>query len=398
MISQKCRACGSSSFLIREMAGIAEARAAVIGAENVFNFTIGNPSITPPACVRETMERLLRTEDPIRLHSYAPAPGLAEVREKVAARLKETFGVPYRMTDIFVTDGASTALTMSLHALLSEGDEAIVLAPYFSEYKVYIEDAGAKVVEVRTAPDTFEIDPAALSAAMTEKTALLILNSPCNPSGTVFSEACIRGIAALLEEKQKEYGHPIFIIADEPYRELVYGGVKVPFVPAVYRNTLYCYSFSKSLSIPGDRVGYLALTPGLDWESDLRAALAGAGRAMGYVCTSSFAQRVAAECLGKTADISLYEENRDLIYNALLEMGYSCARPDGAFYLFLKTPDPDSAAFCRRAMEEHDLFLVPGEEFGYPGYARLAYCTTKQTLERSLPVFRKIAAEYGLKK
>lgn len=397
MISKQMIDWGESGCSIREIAAYGERRAAEIGPENVYNFAIGNPSIDPPDCVHAAVERLLRTVPPTQLHAYAPAPGMASVREKVAAYLTQTFGEAYRAQDIYMTDGASSALAILTRALMGPGDEAIVFAPYFPEYAVYAEAAGGGVRVVPCRADTFALDLEALAAAVTEKTALLILNSPNNPSGVVVSRPELEALAALLREKQARYGHPIYIIADEPYRELVYGGVEVPFLPAIYPNAIYCYSYSKTLSLPGERVGFLALHPAMDDYAAVHAAVLGAGRALGYICVSSLFQLAVAECLGQTADISAYAANRELIYGALTDMGYACARPDGAFYLFLKSPEPDARAFCRRAMD-YDILLVPGDDFGCPGYARLAYCVARSQLERSLPAFRKLAESYGLSK
>ena len=392
MISKQMRDWGANGNSIREIAAYGERRAAEIGAENVYNFSIGSPSIEPPDCVHAAVEHLLHTVPPTQLHAYAPAPGMASVREKVAAYLTQTFGEAYRAQDIYMTDGASSALAILTRALLCPGDEAIVLAPYFPEYAVYAEAAGGSVRVVPCKADTFALDLEALSAAVTEKTALLILNSPNNPSGVVISRPELAALSAMLREKQALYGHPIYIIADEPYRELVYGGVEVPFLPAIYPNAIYCYSYSKTLSLPGERVGFLALRPAMDDYAAVHAAVLGAGRALGYICVSSLFQLAVAECLGKTADIAAYAANRELIYGALTAMGYRCARPDGAFYLFLKSPEPDSRAFCRRAMD-YDILLVPGDDFGCP---RLAYCVARSQIERSLPAFRKLAGSYGL--
>ena len=381
MISKQMLDWGANGNSIREIAAYGERRAAEIGAENVYNFSIGSPSIDPPDCVHAAVEHLLHTVPPTQLHAYAPAPGMASVREKVAAYLTQTFGEAYRAQDIYMTDGASSALAILTRALLCPGDEAIVLAPYFPEYAVYAEAAGGSVRVVPCKADTFALDLEALS--------------PNNPSGVVISRPELEALSAMLREKQARYGHPIYIIADEPYRELVYGGVEVPFLPALYPNAIYCYSYSKTLSLPGERVGFLALHPAMDDYAAVHAAVLGAGRALGYICVSSLFQLAVAECLGQTADIAAYAENRELIYGALTAMGYRCARPDGAFYLFLKSPEPDSRAFCRRAMD-YDILLVPGDDFGCPGYARLAYCVARSQIERSLPAFRKLAGSYGL--
>ena len=395
MIPERLVTWGSSGCSIREIAAYGEQRAAIVGPENVYNFTIGSPSIDPPPCVRQTIDRLMDTMPPTALHAYAPAQGLADVRRKMADYLNRTFSMDYRPQDVYMTDGASAALSILAHVLLSPGDEAITLAPFFSEYRVFVEDAGGVLQVVPGLPGTFQPDLPAIEAAINEKTAVFLLNSPNNPSGVVLSRESLTDLCALLERKQREYGHPIYIVADEPYRELVYGGTEVAFLPAMYANTVYCYSFSKSMSLPGERVGFLALSPRAEDHDRVMAAVAGAYRTQGYICVSSLFQRVAAACIGQTADISAYEANRDLIYNGLRELGFQCVHPDGAFYLFVKSPEPDARAFCKRAME-YDLLMVPGDDFECPGYVRLAYCVAKDTLERSLPVFKKLAQSYGL--
>lgn len=397
MVSEKMVAWGSQGCVIRDLAAYGEQRAAVVGAENVFNFTIGNPSVPAPSCVRQTIERLLQTIPAEQLHAYTAAPGLASVRAKMAAYLEKTFGVGYRAEDVYMTSGASSALAMLAYALLSPGDEVLTLSPYFSEYKLYAEAAGGTLTAVPSNPEDFQIDLDAFSAAISEKTAVVLLNSPNNPSGVILSRRSITKLAQLLEKKSAEYGHRIYIVADEPYRELAYDGEEVPFIPAIYKDTIYCYSFSKTLSLPGERIGFLAIHPELTDYARVRAAIYGAGRALGYINASTMFQLVAAECVGQTADISVYKQNRDLIHTALLDMGYTCVKPSGAFYLFLKTPEPDATAFCKKAMAL-DLLVVPGDEFGCPGYVRLAYCVPKTMLERSLPRFRQLADQYGLKK
>lgn len=395
MIPQKMIAGGRSGSAIREIAAFGAARAAEVGEENVFNFTIGSPSVPPPAAVTESFGRLLRTMEPAQLHGYAPAPGIPAVREKLAQRLNERFGAHYRADDLYLTSGASSALAILAKALLSPGDEAVALAPYFMDYRAYVEDQGAALREAPCQPGRFQPDLAALAAAITEKTAFVIVNSPNNPSGAVLGEASLRALAALLEERQQRYGHAIYLIADEPYRELVYGGAAAPFTPLFYRNTIYCYSFSKSLSLAGERIGYLALAPELTDYDDVRAAVAGAARVLGYICVPPLFQYLAAECGDLTADLSVYGENRRLLTEALRGMGFACAEPEGAFYLFLRSPEEDDRAFCRRAMA-YDLLFVPGSEFGCPGYVRIAYCVDTDRIRRSLPLFRRLAAEYGL--
>ena len=392
MISKNMIEWGSSGCGIREIAAYGAARAAVVGAEHVFNFTIGSPSVQAPACVEQSIRELLETVPPEVLHGYTPAPGLFSVRAAMAAYLSGTFRTQYRAEDIFMTSGACAALAIVCAALIGPGEEAVTLTPYFSEYRIYVEAAGGRLREARSDPETFQIDLAAVEAQLSPRTALVILNSPNNPSGVVLRREGLAALAALLTKKAAEYGHPIYILADEPYRDLVYGGVEVPFLPDLYPDTIYCTSFSKSLSLAGERVGYLAVAEQTAEHDALLAAIAGANRALGYINVSSMFQMVAEKCVGQTADLSIYEANRNYLYRTLTELGYLCVRPDGAFYLFVQTP----AGWCKRAMEL-DLLLVPGEEFSCPGYARLAYCVPLEKLERSMPRFAALAREFALK-
>ena len=389
MISKQMVAWGESGSSIREIAAYGERRAAEIGPENVYNFAIGNPSIDPPDCVQEAVERLLRTVPPTQLHAYAPAPGMASVREKVAAYLTDTFGEVYRAQDIYMTDGASSALAILTRALMGPGDEAIVFAPYFPEYAVYAEAAGGSVRVVPCRADTFALDLDALAAAVTEKTALLILNSPNNPSGVVVSRPELEALAALLREKQARYGHPIYIIADEPYRELVYDNAEVPYIPGIYRDTVICYSYSKSLSMPGERIGYVCIPDSVTDSAKLHAAVAGASRAFGHVCAPSMMQRVIARATGLRPDLEAYDKNRHTLYNALSEMGYECVKPEGAFYMMVKAPGGDAHAFSERAKKEN-LLLVPADSFGCPGFFRISTCVDPAMIQRSLPAFRRV--------
>lgn len=397
MIDKKLVAWGSSGNIIREIAEYGAEQAKIVGPENVFNFTIGSPSIDPPPIVYETLEKYRREMPLAQLHTYAPAPGFPEVRAKVADYLTKTFGVSYRPQDIIITCGTSTCLAVLTRVLLSGGGKAMTFTPYFMDYKYYAESVGSSLVECPTEPGTFQLDLEATEKAVDEDVRMLVLNSPNNPSGVVFDRPRLEGLAALLERKQKEYGHPIYIVADGPYRELVYDGQESVYIPSIYRNTIDCFSFSKGMSLPGERVGFMALPQDLDDYADVLAASMGVIRAFGYICVSSMWQRVAVDCLGATSDISVYKANRDLLYGSLTELGFTCVHPDGAFYLFMKTPEPDAEAFCRRAMKEN-LLLVPGDSFGTPGYVRLAYCVSRETIERSLPTWRRLAEEYGLKK
>lgn len=394
MIPQDMIAFGRNECLIRAIAADAAQRCAEIGAEHVYNFTIGNPSVPAPACVADAVQALLQG-DPVALHGYTPAPGDYAVRTAVADYLNKTHGTSYPPEAIYMASGAAACLAICLRALLLPGEEVITLTPYFSEYRVYTEAAGGRLIEVPSDPDTFQIDHAALQAAVNEKTKVILLNSPNNPSGVVLREDSLGILCDFLRQKEQEYGHSIYLVSDEPYRDLTYNGVTVPYMQALYRDTLICNSFSKSLSLPGERIGFIAVSYEMPDYAEVNAAVGGAGRALGYICASSLFQRVIARCLGKTADTSVYEKNRDILYRALPALGFHCIRPDGAFYLFVRTPEPDAVAFCQKA-KEYELFLVPGDDFGCPGYVRLAYCVDTDMIERSLPAFRQLAQAYGL--
>ena len=328
-----------------------------------------------------------------QLHAYTAAPGLASVRAKMAAYLEKTFGVGYRAEDVYMTSGASSALAMLAYALLSPGDEVLTLSPYFSEYKLYAEAAGGTLTAVPSNPEDFQIDLDAFSAAISEKTAVVLLNSPNNPSGVILSRRSIMKLAELLEKKSAEYGHRIYIVADEPYRELVYGDVTVPFIPCLYRNTIVCYSYSKSLSLPGERIGYVYVPGFADDSAAVYAAVSGAARVMGHVCPPTLMQKVIQLCAGERPDLAAYDENRNLLYNSLREMGYECAKPDGAFYLFVKAPNGDANAFSEKAKLDYNLLVVPADGFGCPGYFRLSYCVSNDMIRRSLPSFRAMMKE-----
>lgn len=395
MIDPKLVAWGSSGNIIREIAEYGAEKAKQ--GETVFNFTIGSPSIDPPPVVRETMERYLNTVPGSKLYTYAPAPGYGPVRQKIADYLTKTHGVSYRAQDVIVTCGTSTCLAVLTRVLLSGGGRAMTFAPYFMDYKYYAESVDSSLIECPTEPETFQLDLAAAEAALAPDVQMLVINTPNNPSGVVFTRERLEGLAALLERKQKEYGHPIYIVADGPYRELVYDGQESVFLPEIYRNTIDCYSFSKGMSLPGERVGFMAFRADMDGYAELLPACMGVIRAFGYICVSSMWQQVAVDCIGATSDISVYKNNRDLLYGSLTDMGYTCVHPDGAFYMFLKTPEPDAEAFCRRAMKDN-LLVVPGDSFGVPGYVRVAYCVSPETVETSLPTWKKLAEEYGLTK
>ena len=386
---------GGEGSAIRHLSAYGARRAGEVGAENVFDFAIGSPSAPPPEALSQALEELLSSVPPARLHAYAPAPGIPSVRAAVAEHLGHAFSVAYRPEDIAMTAGASAGLALLTAALLSPGEEVLIPTPAFPEYWVYVEAAGGRVRPVPCLDGSFRLDLAAMERAVTERTVLVILNSPNNPSGAVYPREDLERLADILSRKERELGHPIYLLADEPYRELVFDGAEVPFLPALYRDTVYCYSFSKSLTIPGERVGYLAFHPELAQRDALFSAVQGAARRMGHLCVSPLFQLAAARCLGETAEVSCYQRNRDLICGGLQALGYRFPRPQGAFYLLLQAPEGDGRAFSRRCMVE-DVLVVPSEEFFCPGYARLAFCVPEERLRRSLPAFRRIAESYGL--
>jgi aspartate aminotransferase len=395
MISEKMKALGVKKSVIREIFEYAKHRKAEIGAENVFDYSIGNPSVPSPDIVKETLTSLLTEKDPAILHGYTSAQGDLGVRKSIADYLNATYAAGVSEDLIYLTVGAAAALTISLNAVLADNanEEVIVFAPFFPEYKVFIEKAGGKLVAVPAKAPDFQIDFDAFEKAISPKTKAVIVNSPNNPTGVVLSEDTIRKLSEILEAAEKTYGHSIYLIADEPYRELVYGSIEVPYLTKFYNDTLVCYSFSKSLSLPGERIGYVLVSPKATMASDVYAAILGAGRALGFVCAPALFQYLIPSCLGKTADISVYEKNRTLLYENLTNNGYTCASPDGAFYLFVKALEDDAYAFCERA-KQYELLLVPSDDFGYPGYVRIAYCVTTEQIERSLPAFKALAASY----
>ena len=388
-ISEKMTALGTRRSVIREIFEYGCRRKAEIGAECVFDFSLGNPSVPAPPVVNETLAALLAEREPAALHGYTTAAGDRRVRQAIADHLAATHGAVADPDLIYLTAGAAAALTITLSALLPDTGEGevLLLAPFFPEYRVFVEQAGGHVRVLPLKEPNFEIDPAALRASIGEHTAAVIINSPNNPSGSVLREENLRAVAAVLQEAEATYGHPIYLIADEPYRELVYGDVTVPFIPNLYADTVVCYSFSKSLSLPGERIGYIFVSPGAQDARQLYAAIMGAGRALGFVCAPALFQYLIPPCLGKTADLAVYRENRDLLYHALCEMGYTCVPPDGAFYLFVKAPGGDAGAFCEAA-RAYELLLVPSDDFGYPGYLRISYCVATDMIRRSLPAFR----------
>ncbi len=393
MISSKMLELGKKSSVIREIFEYGKKRKAEIGAENVFDFSLGNPSVPAPQKVTDIMKRLIDETPAEVLHGYTSGPGDMVTRTKIAEYITSKYGVSANAGLIYMTCGAAASLTITLNAIAEEGDEVIALAPFFPEYRVFSEQAGFKFVTVSCKKDDLQIDFEALEKAINKNTKAIILNSPNNPSGVIVPESDIIKLCELLNEKQSEYGKEIFLISDEPYRELVYTGEKVAYIPAYYDNSFVCYSYSKALSLPGERIGYIFLSPKMKDAEDVYAAICGAGRALGYVCAPSLMQYVISECLDDTADVGIYDKNRNILYNALTEIGYTVIKPDGAFYMFVKALEDDANAFYERA-KKFDLLLVPSDSFGVEGFVRISYCVDTDLIERSIPAFKKLYDDY----
>ena len=388
MINQTAYALGANRSCIRDLFEYGRARAAVVGEENVFDFTLGNPSIPSPAEVNETICRILKDTDSLLVHGYTTAVGDWETRQAIAADLNSRYGANTGAEDFFLGSGAAPELVAVFRALAVEGGEILAIAPYFPEYKPFAENAGLIFKVVPPDVPNFQISLPAVEEMLTERTQAVILNSPNNPSGVVYTRQTLEQLAALLEKKAAQYGHPIYIISDEPYRELAYG-VEVPFLPLIYRDTVVCYSYSKSLSLPGERIGYVYVPKEAADSRELYAAIAGAARACGHVCAPSLWQKVIARCTHLRPDLESYDRNRRTLYEGLTKLGYETAKPDGAFYLFVKAPGGDANAFLEKAKQK-DLLVVPGEGFGCPGYFRLCYCVSYDKIVRSLPVFGEL--------
>ena len=390
-INEKSYAYGAQKSSIREIAAYGGARKAQIGAENVFDFSLGNPSIPAPESVRASIARALELP-PTQLHGYTPAPGLPAAREPVAASLNRRFGTSYAVGDVYLTCGAAASLSISFHALVNPGDEVIVIAPYFPEYRVWIETAGATCVEVMADPETFQIDVPAVAAAINERTKAIVINSPNNPVGSVYAQKNLEDLAAALHEAEERLGTQIYLISDEPYREIAYGA-DVPWVPAIYERTIVCYSYSKSLSLPGERIGWV-LVPNTNPEHDrLVLAVAGAGRKLGFVCAPALFQHVVIDCVDEPTDVEAYAENRRVLTEGLSALGYEFIEPQGAFYLWVKALEPDANAFFERA-KALELLPVPSDSFGCPGWVRVGYCVSKETIVNSMPAWKKLAESY----
>lgn len=393
MLNEKMFALGNKRSIIREIFEYCKSRAGEIGPDKVFDFSIGNPSVEPPKEISEAITDLINNENSVLLHGYTSAQGDLGVRQAIAKEINDRFGAEVNENSIYMTCGAAASLTISLRALLNEGDECVVFAPFFTEYRVFVENAGGKLVVSTPLEKTFQIDVSDLEGKITEKTRAIIMNSPNNPSGVVYNEETIKAVCKVLEKKQREYGNPIYLIADEPYRELVFDDIKVPYLMNYYDNTIVCYSYSKALSLPGERIGYIAVSPRAQDCQRVYLAVCGAGRSLGYVCAPSLFQQVIKRTIGAKVNVNIYKENRDILYNALTEYGYECVQPDGAFYLFVKALEPDAYKFFEKAKKK-EILVVPCDDFGVSGYVRIAYCVDKQRIVNALPAFKSLAEEY----
>lgn len=395
MISKKMQRLVQGSSVIRAMFEEGKRMAALYGADQVYDFSIGNPSVTPPAEVAQAIRDILDQEEPLAVHGYMNNSGYEEVRQAIAGQLEQREALGLSARHITMTVGAAGGLNVLLKTLLNPGDEVVVLAPFFGEYANYIDNYDGVMVVASTDPDTFQPDLARLEQALSPRTRAIILNTPNNPTGVIYSPETLRAMAELLERKEKEYSTSIYVISDEPYREIVYTGEPAPYLLSYFRNGFLCYSYSKSLSLPGERIGYLAAHPQMDGLDEILAALNVATRILGFVNAPSLFQKVIARTLDASVDQEIYRRNRDVLYEHLTGLGFSCVKPDGAFYLFPRCPIPDEAAFIQMAKELH-LLLVPGSSFHGPGHFRMSYCVSPEMIQRSLPAFTELARRCGL--
>lgn len=394
MIAEKMKGMVANSSAIRAMFEEGNRLAGIYGAENVYDFSLGNPNIPAPEALTNAMMDVLKEEDPVVLHGYTNSnAGYADVREAVAQNLNERFGTSFEGKNITMTVGAAGGLNVILKTLINPGDEVIVFAPYFGEYRSYVNNFDGVLVEISPDTETFQPKLDEFVRKITPKTKAVIVNNPNNPTGVVYSEETVKKMASVMEEKQKEYGTDIYLISDEPYRELVYGDAEVPFLTKYYDNTIVGYSFSKSLSLPGERIGYLVIPDEVTDSVDVISAANVATRILGFVNAPTLQQKAVARCLNEKADIAFYDKNRETLYEGLKKAGFSCIKPEGAFYLFVKSPVEDEKEFCSRA-KKYNILMVPGSSFGCPGYVRLAYCVAYDTIVRALPKFEELAAEY----
>ncbi len=398
MINETMYGLGSKSSVIRELFAYGLERKKIVGADKVYDFSLGNPSIPAPHEVKDALLKLL--EEPAEvLHGYSPASGDPKVKQMLAESVNRRFGTHFSGDNFYMTVGAAASLNISINAITNPGDEFITFAPFFPEYTVWVENAGAKLLINPADTKSFQIDFDAFEELLSPKTKGAIINSPNNPSGVVYSEETIQKLSAVLEKKEQEYGHTIYLISDEPYREIVYDGLEVPYVTKYYKDTFVCYSYSKSLSLPGERIGYIIVPDEMADSKRVMAAVNGAGRALGFVCAPVLFQRAVAMCADVPSDIEAYARNRDLLYNGLTELGYECVRPQGAFYLFVKSPEKsgDAGEFSERA-KKHDVLIVPSDSFGCPGYVRISYCVAEKTIVDSMPEFKAIMEELKAEK
>ncbi len=392
MINQTNVNYGTTRSAIRELFEYGKKRKAEIGEENVYDFSLGNPSVPAPKEVKAELLNLITQTDPVTLHGYTSAQGDFSVRKAIADDLNARFKTHLNADSIYMTCGAAASLCITLNALVNAGDEVITFAPFFPEYSVFTAHAGG-TLKAAECDENFQPDIAKFKALLTDKTKAVIINSPNNPSGVVYGEKTVKELCAALKEHEEKTGNKVYLISDEPYRELVFDGIYVPFIMNFYKNSIVCYSFSKSLSLPGERIGYIAVNTAMENEREVYAGVCGAGRALGYVCAPALFQQLVKKVLGKTADVSVYKANRDKLCTALTEYGFEVVKPDGAFYLFVKSPEADATAFAERA-KKHELLIVPADSFGVKGYVRISYCVSPQTVEKALPAFKKLAEEY----
>lgn len=395
MVVQKYKDMLSGKSVIRQLSEFATARGKEIGYENVFDYSLGNPSVPVPQAFTDKMIELLSEKNPMELHGYSPSLGITSVREKIAASLEKRFGIPYRAEHIFMASGAAGALAHAFRLVTEPGDEILTFAPFFPEYNPYVNLTGAILKVVPANTEDFQINFEAFEEMVSPKTMAVLVNTPNNPSGIVYSAATLQRLAQILTEKSKTYGHDIYLISDEPYREIVFAGVDAPCVSRFYDNTIMCYSFSKSLSLPGERIGYVAVNPACKDAKDMVQMCGQISRGIGHNCPPSIIQLAVAEVLEQTADLSVYETNMNLLYKELIALGFTCVKPGGTFYIFPKALEADAKLFCEKALK-YDLVLVPADSFGCPGYFRMAYCIDTEKVHRSLEALRRfVKEEYG---
>lgn len=393
MISEKMKPFVANNSAIRMMFEEGNRLRAIYGADKVFDFSLGNPSVPAPECVKQAIIDLVNEENPVVLHGYMSNAGFEDVRETIARSLNQRFGTSFGARNLIMTVGAASGLNVTLKTILNPGEEVIVFAPYFLEYGAYVKNYDGRLVEITPDTTTFQPNLKDFEGKITANTRAVIVNSPHNPTGVVYSEDTIKKLSAILEKKQEEFGTVIYLISDEPYRELAYDGVEVPYLTKYYKNTIVGYSYSKSLSLPGERIGYLVIPDELDGSAEVITAASIANRILGSVNAPSLIQKVVGRCVDARTDVEAYDRNRQALYNGLRECGFECIKPQGAFYLFVKSPVPDEKEFCE-AGKKYNILMVPGSSFACPGYVRLAYCVSYETIINSLPAFRKLAEEY----